>query len=332
MNIIPNLTAADEAASLWAARLEGSVLSAADRSELEAWLSAHPGHRGLLSQYCQFSTDLELLLPALVATGGAELPAPATRRRRPMLGLAAGLALAAAAAVTTFLLWPGAAAVQHESIATPVAHRHALTLADGTQVELNAQTNLRVEITAENRHVRLASGQAFFSVTKDPARPFTVETPAGSVRVTGTQFDVRAETAGTLDVLVAEGSVQVRPADPGDGRSLAPVVLGAGEQLKAGPGGLRRSTLSAAELDDALAWRQGRIVFDGVPLNEALARFARYHGQGITASPGAANLRVGGRFSLDDLNGFLTTLEDILPVRVSRGLNGTVQVSLADAK
>ena len=328
MNIIPNLTAADEAASLWAARLEGSVLSAADRSELEAWLSADPGHRGLLSQYCQFSTDLELLLPALVATGGAELPA---RRRRPRLGPAAGLTLAAAA-VTAVLLWPGAPAVQHESIATPVAHRHSLTLADGTQVELNAQTNLRVEITAETRYVRLASGQAFFTVTRDPARPFTVETPAGSVRVTGTQFDVRAETAGTLDVLVAEGTVQVRPADPGDGRSVAPVVLGSGDQLKAGPGGLHRSKLSAAELDDALAWRQGRIIFDGVPLSEALARFARYHGQGITASPEAASLRVGGRFSLDDLNGFLTTLEDILPVRVSRGLNGTVQVALADAK
>ena len=331
MNIIPNLTAADEAASLWAARLEGSVLSAADRTELEAWLSADPGHRGLLSQYCQFSTDLELLLPALVATGGAELPAPAARRRRPRLGLAAGLTLAAAAA-TAFLLWPGAPAVQHESIATPVAHRQALTLADGTQVELNAQTNLRVEIAAGNRYVRLASGQAFFTVTRDPARPFTVETPAGSVRVTGTQFDVRAESAGTLDVLVAEGTVQVRPADPGDGRSIAPVVLNSGDQLKAGPEGLSRSTLSPAELDDALAWRQGRIVFDGVPLNEALARFARYHGQGITASPEAANLRVGGRFSLDDLNGFLTTLEDILPVRVSRGLNGTVQVALADAK
>jgi len=330
MNIISTHTAAEETASLWAARLEGSVLSAADRSDLETWLAADPGHRGLLSQYCQFSTDLELLLPALVATGGAELPAPAARRRRPMLGLAAGLTLAAAAA-TAFLLWPGAPAVQHESIATPVAHRHALTLADGTQVELNAQTNLRVEITADARRVRLASGQVFFTVTRDPARPFTVETPAGSVRVTGTQFDVRAETAGSLDVLVAEGTVQVRPADPGDGRPVAPVVLTAGERLDAGPAGLRRSTLTAGELDDALAWRQGRIVFDGVLLSEALARFARYHGQGITASPGAASLRVGGRFSLDDLNGFLTTLEDILPVRVSRGLNGTVQVALTDA-
>ncbi len=69
-----------------------------------------------------------------------------------------------------------------------------------------------------------------------------------------------------------------------------------------------------------------------MPLSEALARFARYHGHGITATPEAANLKVGGRFSLDDLNGFLTTLEEVLPVRVSRGLNGTVQVALADAK
>ena len=67
-------------------------------------------------------------------------------------------------------------------------------------------------------------------------------------------------------------------------------------------------------------------MFDGVPLSAALARFARYHGRGITAAPEVANLSVGGRFSLDDLDGFLVALEAALPVRVTRGLSGTVQV------
>lgn len=332
MNTQPSHSAAEEAASHWAARLEGAPLSAAARSDLDAWLAADPLHRSLLSEYCQLSTDLELLLPALAATGGASLPEPAAvPRRRTGFYLATGAALAAAAALA-FVFWPAAPAEQFASIATPAAHRQALTLADGTQVELNAQTSLRVEITADQRRVQLAAGQAFFHVSTDPRRPFTVETPAGSVRVTGTEFDVQAGTDATLSVLVATGSVQVRPADPGDGRPTAPVMLAPGDYLQAGPQGVARSNLSPADRDDALAWRRGQVVFKGIPLSEALARFARYHGVGLAATPAAAQLRIGGRFSLDDLDGFLTTLEEVLPVRVSRGLNGTVQVAMAEGR
>lgn len=331
MNTPSHSPAADESAALWAARLDGSDLSAAERQDLAAWLAAAPGHRALLADYCQFSTDLELLLPTLVATGGATLPATAASPRRKRVWLATGAALAAAAAVA-FLAWPSAPAEQFESIATPAAHRQDLTLADGSRVELNAQTSLRVEISGDARRVQLASGQAFFRVAHDPSRPFTVETPAGAVRVTGTEFDVRAESAAALEVVVATGAVQVRPAVPGDGQPPAPVTLGAGDRLQAGPEGLVRTNLSATELAEALAWRQGQAVFKGTPLSEALDRFARYHGVGLAATPAAAQLRIGGRFSLDDLDGFLATLEEILPVRVSRGLNGTLQVALAEAK
>jgi transmembrane sensor len=179
--------------------------------------------------------------------------------------------------------------------------------------------------------VRLAAGEAFFAVHKDATRPFIVETPAGSVRVTGTKFDVRTETDGALEVTVVEGSVQAHPGEAA-GRPSTPVQLGAGDQLSAGPGGVSVHTLPAAALEDALAWRQGQIVFDGVPLREALARFARYHGRGITATPEAAELRVGARFSLDDLDGFFAGLEEVLPVRVTHNLNGTVQVSRRPAR
>ena len=57
--------AAEQQASLWAARLDGSVLSATDRLALDEWLSAHPDHRALLSGYCQFSADLEHKFPLI---------------------------------------------------------------------------------------------------------------------------------------------------------------------------------------------------------------------------------------------------------------------------
>jgi transmembrane sensor len=321
--------AVEEQASLWAARLDGSVVSATDRLALDEWLAAHPEHRALLSRFCQFSADLEQQLPLI--EGIKELSAetlitPATAQpppwlRRPMM---AGVALTAAAAVA-LVFWQGQPKQQVKNIATPAAQRQTLTLVDGTRVDLNAQTSLQIEISAKSRRVRLASGEAFFAVQKDPKRPFIVETPTGSVRVTGTKFDVRTETAGVLEVTVVEGSVQAHPQEK-SGEHSPPVALSAGENLLAGPRGNERRVLTASELDDALAWRQGQVVFKGVPLREVLARFARYHGRGITATADAAELKVGARFSLDDLDGFFDGLEAALPLKVTRNLNGTVQV------
>ncbi len=315
----------EEQAALWAARLDGSALSDADRDTLAAWLAADPAHRLLLSTYCQFSADLEQQLPLLAGIGdelAESHTAPKTTSLLPWLRrpLWAGVALTAAAAVAV-VLWRGHPQNQFQNLATPVAQRQALTLADGTQLELNAQTALVVELKGDERRVRLARGEAFFHVSKDAARPFFVETPAGSVRVTGTQFNVRTEAAGQLEVTVLEGSVQVRPAD-----AAVPQALHAGDQLVRDQDRVGIAALSPAALDDALAWRQGQVVFNGTPLREALARFGRYHGRSLTASDEAARQRVGGRRSLDDLNGFLSDLEAALPVRVTRGTDGSIRV------
>jgi transmembrane sensor len=304
--------ASEEQAALWAARLDGSSLTATDRAALDAWLTEDSAHRALLSRYCQFSADLEQQLPALVEAGALELPSgSAPRRSVRWLKWGAGAVLATAAAAA-LMFWLGRPQTQTENLATPTAMRQTLTLADGSRAELNAQTSLRIEIDGKARRLRLASGEVFFAVRKDASRPFTVETPAGSVRVTGTQFDVRAESPATLEVTVVDGSVQARLGDAA-GRPGAPVSLAAGEQLSAGPSGVEVHALTPAAL---------------VPLREALARFARYHGRGIMATADTAELRVGGRFSLDDLDGFFAALEEALPVRVTRNLNGTVQVSL----
>ncbi len=316
---------AEEQASLWAARLDGSVLSAAARAELDAWLASDLAHRVLLSSYCQFSADLEQQLPLLAgirdelpeSTTAAKTAQPLPWLRWPTL---AGATLMVAAALAV-ILWQGQPQNQFKNITTPVAHRQEVTLADGTHIELNAQTALVVELTADSRRVRLAGGEAFFRVSKDPARPFFVETPAGSIRVTGTQFNVRTEAAASLEVTVLEGTVQVRPGGIATASSLH-----AGDKLVSEQNRVALTLLSPDQLNDALAWRQGQVVFAGTPLREALGRFARYHGRNLTATDAAAGQRVGGRRSLDDLEGFLTDLEEALPVHVTRGLDGAAQV------
>jgi len=328
----PHSAPAEEQASLWAARLDGSTLSAADRNSLDAWLAADPAHRELLSSYCQFSADLEQQLP-LIAGIRDELAetrtAAETDRLLPWLRrpLWVGATLLAVAVFAAVLLWSTRTQQQFQNLATPIAQREAVTLPDGTRVELNAQTALLVELGPETRRVRLAGGEAFFSVSRDPARPFLVETPAGSIRVTGTQFNVRTESRTDLEVTVLEGTVQVRPG------SDTPRQLLAGDQLVRGADRVAVVALSARQLNGILAWRQGLIVFDGTPLREALGRFARYHGRNLTAADAVAQLRVGGTHSLDDLDGFLAALEEMMmptPVRTTRGPDGSIRVDVAD--
>lgn len=326
----PHDSAAEEKAALWAARLEGGTLDAADRNALDAWLAEKPAHRALLSDYCQFSADLEQQLPALVSSGAVKMPASAQPSRRrwsfSWLTLAGGT-LAAAAAVALFLVVsspsPGV-----ETLATSVAQRQSFTLSDGTRVELNAQTSLLVENTRDERRVRLASGEAYFAVAKDPSRPFIVETPTGSVRVTGTVFDVRTDKVSELEVTVVEGSVQVRPSDTAGTGPRSPVALTAGDYLIATPAGVTRRTLDASGVEDALAWRQGKVVFNNTPLSVSLARFAQYHGRGITATPAAEKLPIGGSYSLDDLKGFLDALPQFRDVRVNYEPSGIIRISL----
>jgi len=323
--------AADEQAALWAVRLEGAPLSPEDHAALQAWMAEDRTHAERLAEYRQLSFDLDQQLPALAKAGGMAFPpAPAPVFARPSRTWSwiFGLAGAGAAAILAIAVWRNHEASLPELMLTPTGGRRSFTMADGTQVELNAATRLMIEKSSAERRVRLDDGEAYFHVAKDRNHPFIVETPAGSVRVTGTVFDVRSEAPGQLEVTVVEGTVQVRPL-AGSGFALGDaVLLKAGDRLSATTQGVALAGLSSEQVSNALAWRQGKAIFVDVPVREALETFARYHQQKLTVSDAAAKELVGGMFGLNNLDGFLAALEAGLHLRVTRAADGSVQVSL----
>lgn len=321
-----------EQASLWAVRLEDGDLTEAQCAALDAWLVADPAHREALAVFNQTSTHLEQLLPDLVASGTVTRPEATNSAEiiRPQRGWWLGAGLAAAAAVAVMFISRAPTTPPLERIATAIAECKSITLSDGSTVELNAHTNLVFQATTTERRVRLGGGQAFFAVTKDVDRPFIVDTPLGSVRVTGTAFDVRTIAADAIAVTVAEGSVEVRLGENENQSASAPIRLKARDQLTVVDGQPSTHQLSAEDLANAVAWRDGFIVVDAAPLTDVLKRFAHYHGTGISATTEVANLTVSGRFPIADLNGFLLSLETIHPVRVIRDQSGTIRVVARD--
>lgn len=318
--------AIDRTAARWAARMEGGSLSGADREELRAWLEANPSHRWSFSHYQHVSAELDVALPALASAGYVE--APAAVDRRPFRRAGWALLGAAAVAVVAFA-WrdSGESASQPARVVlTRAAERQSVQLGDGTRADLNAQTSLTVEFRDSERRVKLARGEALFAVAKDPVRPFVVETASGDIRVTGTVFNVRASRVDGLEVTVIEGLVEVRPQPRGEAEKEM-LRLSAGDQVRVNGTEISRQRLAADFVSEVGAWREGRIVFAATRLDEALRRFAEYHGQSLTVAADVAGLRLGGRFSLDDLKGFLESLEEALPVLVVRDRRGAISVT-----
>ena len=258
---MPDHRAIDAAAALWAARMESGELSGADRETLRAWLEQDPAHRWRLAHYQHYSAELDVALPALSAAGKVRLAASPPRRKGRHWGYVS-LAAMVALAVAIGIYWRPTAGERGPVFSTHIAERQSVKLADGTRADLNAQTNLAVEFQKSERRVRLDHGEVLFTVAKNLARPFVVETPGGRVRVTGTVFNVRTDLSGQFEVSVLEGHVEVQPL--GGVASPEPLRLGVGDHvsLNADP----RSCGAACR------WRESRMLRPGGKVRRFLSR------------------------------------------------------------
>jgi transmembrane sensor len=310
----PEADRIEDQAAVWAARLRGGSMTDADRSLLANWLAGDPEHVAILARYRELSARLDLGF-------GAAADPRVTQRRR---WRSVGVILAAAAAVVITALWFTG---RPREFSTTIGERHLAALADGSRIELNAQTRLTVQFGRHERRVELTRGEALFTVAKDPERPFVVTTPAGVVRVTGTVFNVRAARDAHVEVTVLEGHVRVQPAAANEAASLVP-----GRQASLTSAHVDVHPLAGETTQDVIAWRQGQTVFSDTPLREVMERFAAYSTCAITVAPEVADLRIGGRYSLDDLDGVLGAMERALPVRVERGAAGAVTILPANAR
>jgi len=125
-----------------------------------------------------------------------------TPTRRTLLAVAASVLVVALGSAAW---WQSA---RYPLYSTDTGERRSITLADGSTVDLNARSKLRVEFSKNERRVELLDGQALFQVAKDKNRPFIVASGEATVRAVGTQFDVYRKSGGTT-VTVLEGRVAV---------------------------------------------------------------------------------------------------------------------------
>lgn len=312
-------------AAAWLAERDDG-LNTARADEFARWCAADTRHAAAVARLERAWTALQQLRdfrPEAARHPDRDLLAPTPRRQLIRFPAVAGAALAAAlavAAVWWFRLQSPSALDAPQVYATTVDGYERVNLEDGSQLELNANTEVRVTLAREVRRVQLARGEAHFTVAKDPQRPFVVQAGGVAVRAVGTAFSVRLG-ASDVEVLVTEGRVEVGQA--------APVVAGASERTSLAPArgydllANQRAVVSAASasmpnvetlapdaLRAALAWQGPRLVFTDTPLAEALAQFNRRNAVQLVVGDDELNtLPIGGSFRPENFEAFLRLLE-----------------------
>ncbi len=302
----------EDIAAEWAVKVEAGPLEPGEQAALEAWLEAVPRHAGA---FARARAALEFAGPERLAptlTGAKDRLARPDPTRRWMVG-GAGLAAAAGLIIATGLgLW----FFDQRRYATRIGETKVVPLADGSVVTLNTESEIAVDYTQDRRQVRLVQGEALFDVAKDKARPFFVLAGDTQVRAVGTSFTVKMLPGQPVQVLVREGVVEVRHPD----QPAAPVRLAENSKGIAAAGApIVVANISRAGVTRALAWRMGRISFEGESLKTAAAEFARYSNVRIEiAAADVENQTVAGLFTSNDPIGFAKA------VSASFGLHITV--------
>jgi transmembrane sensor len=287
----------------------------------------------------------------VVGGGAQELPIHADRAQRSSwIGLVAASILILVTAGT----WLYAA---RGTYGTGIGEQRSITMQDGSIVELNARSKIRIRYDARLRFVELLEGQALFRVAKDHARPFIVRAGTTSVRAVGTQFDINRRNAGTT-VSVVEGRVAVvsRTGESGSARPVAEstqsrqptvsrhgdagefsgstassatdrggeIFLSTGEQVMVTGTDARKT--EHADIAAATAWTRHLLVFDGNALSEVLEEFSRHSKRRlIVDSPELANLKISGQYTSSSPDSFLRFLSLQEGVIVSE-VNGEIHI------
>jgi transmembrane sensor len=301
----------NEIASLWLERVHSENWSEQNQAELEAWLAQSSAHR---AAYWRLE-DAWSNASRLTALRQPMRPPVAQRRILPILARCAAV-IAVAAAVGVFAArYFGAP--QSRAYATGLGDRETLALSDGSRIELNTNTVLRVAARANGRTVWLDKGEAYFEIRHDAAHPFVVFTAGHRITDLGTKFLVR-QNRNRVEVALLEGKARVE----GERRSA---VLTPGDVAIATAHSLSVAQKPARNLTNELGWRRGRLIFSETTLADAAAQFNRYNTTKLVVrDPAVARMKINGTFPTGGTEMFARVAQHILQLRAAKHGNEIV--------
>jgi len=297
-------------AAEWAQRRHFWQWSDSDQVELDAWLAQSMAHRVAywrLNATVQRTERLTALKPSLP-------------ERLPIWQRPGWLITFRSVAALVLLAALGMAAREYLSapapqvFATTVGGREVIRLKDGSQIELNTDTVLKIAAGTAARDVTLEKGEAYFQIHHDGAHPFRVNVGTHRVIDLGTRFLIRKDE-NTLEVSLIEGRARfdatAQSAHPSS------IDMKPGDVVMAENGRINLTRKPEHAIVSQLGWRTGVVVFDSTRLSDAAAEFNRYGGKKLViADPEAAKLKIEGTFQLNNVEAFADAIQVAFGLRV----------------
>lgn len=292
-----------EAAAHWYVQLNAGTPSEALLKSWQDWLGQHPANARAWARVEKVQAQMGRL-PAEVAL--PTLAGVRARRRAVLKTLALLLTVGASG-------WVARDSATGQALLADVrtgkGERRRITLADGSQLQVNTDSALDIHYDGQQRLLRLHHGEISVQTASDPrARPFTVLTREGRIRALGTRFCVRSDE-GSCQVSVQQHAVEIRP----QGQPQLALRLETGQSVRFNSQHIAPVSVAAPGAD---AWTQGMLTVIEWRLADFVSELRRYRHGVVRCDERVADLRLSGAFPLDDTDTLLENLGAALPVKV----------------
>lgn len=341
-----------DGAAFWITAIDKG-LSDQDRVNLEAWLSDDPHNRVVFLKMAKLWDALDSL--AVLAEVFPE-PLPAESKKYQVNFLAPkrwAQTIAAALLIGVVVLAqfgnldgvlrkaedPSHLANLDQQYETVVGEQKTFVLPDGSRLELNTDSFVRVVYTTTNRLLTLERGEINIQVMRDATRPLSVVVKDRVVQAIGTEFNVEITPDHRVELVVTEGVVMIGLLDDQNFPEkldspvrLSPdsVMVTSNQQVvldtySAGDSDLETELIDPSEIAVRLSWRNGNLIFRGESLEEAVAEVGRYTAvEFIFLDEDAKRVRLAGMFRAGDVDGLLLALRSNFDIHYEKVANNKV--------
>ncbi len=278
------------------------------QAEFDRWMAVSPSHRIAFLRAKAVWERTERL--TAFKRPGNPTPIAASHTRWPFVAsIAAIVAVICVACGVFFEFFDG---LDQTTFLTALGERRVLTLADGSQIELNTSSKLR--LARSQREAWLDDGEAYFQIVHDAQHPFSVVVAGKRVEDLGTKFLVHTE-GENFTVSLFEGKAAIKGSEAAKGRDIA--VLKPGEIATATPHSVTVLAKPERALQNEIAWRQNMLVFSNTPLMEVAAELNRYNQRRvIIADASLARLRLDASIPTNGVDAFARVARNFLGLRV----------------
>lgn len=307
----------------WIARLSSGEATVADAKELASWRASSDAHEAAFRDALTFRNALADVGHAMMldrdAAGVSTLrPGGGVRWTRRSFLAGGGSAVAASVAGAWLVtdppmgLWPSYAEWSAD-FRTSTGERRTIHPLAGVDVQMAARTSLAR--TGAGAGLKLVAGEAFVEVKRDAL--FAIEARDGTVQASRAAFNLR-NLDGEVCVTCLAGELRVGRGDKAaalrEGRQLIYKADGFGPVVK-------------VDAERTMAWRTGRLIFQGEALSQVIDEINRYRSGRIILTNSALERRpVNAVFHLDQIDDAVSQIEYLAAARARHFPGGVVLI------